>query len=303
MKFTTVFSALTLPFLVSAQAQGLYSKDLNVFELDTTNFNQVVMESNQTTIVEFYAPWCGHCRQLKPHYSKAAKQLKDIVQVGAVNCDYAKNKNLCSKYKIEGYPTIMGFRPPKVNLDKVENLKYTHATEKYSGARTAKGIVDFGLGRIKNYVKRIATEDKLNEWLNKSSPRPKTVVFTRKDKLAPLLKSIAIDLLGIVDIAYFPLRDREVGIFEKYDIDPKGDKAVVFYFDSKTNEPIRNTSGLSKLELFKFYQQFNEIQSQLDEVLEKSEYLNKVQKGEKITKKSKKNGKKSKSDTLDHDEL
>jgi len=298
MKLTNIIALSFLLLFPSVQARGFYQNS-DVFELDTSNFDEVVLNSNQTTVVEFYAPWCGHCQSLKKDYSKAAKHLKDIAQVGAVNCDYSKNKHLCSKYKIEGYPTILGFRPPKIDLNKQDPIKYGHATEKYAGARNTKGIVDFAVGRIKNYVKRIATEERLNEWLKldqkTNHPRPKVVVFTRKDKLSPLLKSIAIDFLGIADFAYFPLRPREENVFKTYEIDPNGDKAVLYFFDNSSEDavPVRHEGSLTKQDISKFLSKFDSTKEATNKVIAKQEYLNKVQKGGKV-KKSKK---------ADHDEL
>lgn len=288
----SIIALSILSFSSTINAQGFY-KNSDVLELDTTNFNQVVLKSNQTTIVEFYAPWCGHCKNLKKDYTKAAKHLKDIAQVGAVNCDYAKNKNICSKYKIEGYPTILGFRPPKINLEKEDPIRYAHATEKYSGPRNTKGIVDFAIGRIKNYVKRIATESKLNEWIdNPKSSRPKVVVFTRRDKLSPLLKSIAIDFLGTVDFAYFPLKDKEENIFNHYDIDKNGDKAVLYYIEPGSS-PIKHQGSLTKQDISEFLSKIDTTKNTANEVIARQEFLGKVQRGEKI----------KKSKNHDHDEL
>jgi protein disulfide-isomerase A6 len=62
-----------------------------VVRLTASNFNELVINSDDLWMVEFYAPWCGHCKNLEPHWDKAAKILKGIVKVGAVNMDEEKS--------------------------------------------------------------------------------------------------------------------------------------------------------------------------------------------------------------------
>lgn len=45
-------------------------------DLTETNFDRLVTQSDQVWVVEFFAPWCGHCQQFVGEYSKAAKALK-----------------------------------------------------------------------------------------------------------------------------------------------------------------------------------------------------------------------------------
>ena len=64
---------------------ALYSSSSPVVKLTQANFEKEVKGSGELWFVEFFAPWCGHCKSLAPEYEKAAKALKGVVRVGAVD--------------------------------------------------------------------------------------------------------------------------------------------------------------------------------------------------------------------------
>lgn len=64
---------------------ALYNQGGPVVLLTKDNWQQEVMKSDSLWLVEFYAPWCGHCKNLAPEWKEAAKQLKGVVKVGAVD--------------------------------------------------------------------------------------------------------------------------------------------------------------------------------------------------------------------------
>jgi len=84
-----------------------YTKDSPVISLTDANFVGTVIGEQKVTVVEFYAPWCGHCKSLAPQYEKAAENLKGIVQVAAIDCD--KYKGAAQEFGIKGFPTIKVF--------------------------------------------------------------------------------------------------------------------------------------------------------------------------------------------------
>ncbi|KAH9960837.1 protein disulfide isomerase [Russula dissimulans] len=79
--------------------------------LDTHTFDEVVLNKDHDTIVTFTAPWCGHCKNLKPTYEKVAKdflQEKNCI-VANLDADAEANRPLALKYGIESFPTIKFF--------------------------------------------------------------------------------------------------------------------------------------------------------------------------------------------------
>ena len=74
--FSFLFSVLRLISAVLGVANALYSASDDVVELTQSNFASKVTKSDELWIVEFYAPWCGHCKSMAPEYKKLAKELK-----------------------------------------------------------------------------------------------------------------------------------------------------------------------------------------------------------------------------------
>lgn len=67
-------------------ASAMYSDSSPVVKLTQANFKELVLNDKNTMwLVEFYAPWCGHCKNLAPSWELAAKHLKGVVKVGAVD--------------------------------------------------------------------------------------------------------------------------------------------------------------------------------------------------------------------------
>ena len=98
--------------------------------MDDDNFTDSIMNSEDAWIVEFYAPWCDHCKKLAPEWAKLGTMLKGEVKVAKI--DSSKNTKSHEKYKVKGYPSIKFF-PAGEKLD--------GEFEDYDGAREANSMV------------------------------------------------------------------------------------------------------------------------------------------------------------------
>jgi len=91
-----------------------------------TSFDKIVMDSSKDVLVEFYAPWCGHCKSLAPKYEELGKSFAELPSVVIAKVDATTNDTPAD---ISGFPTLI-FYP--------SNDKKNPVT--YNGERTAEAI-------------------------------------------------------------------------------------------------------------------------------------------------------------------
>ncbi|WOL08851.1 protein disulfide isomerase-like 2-3 isoform X2 [Canna indica] len=130
-----LFSSIAV---IGSPANALYSASSPVLQLNPSNFKSKVLNSNGIVLVEFFAPWCGHCKALTPTWEKAATVLKGVATVAALDAD--AHRSLSQEYGIQGFPTIKVFSPGKPPVD-------------YQGARDVKPIAEFALKQVKVLLK------------------------------------------------------------------------------------------------------------------------------------------------------
>lgn len=73
----------------------------DVIELTDSNFEELVLNSEDIWLVEFFAPWCGHCKNLAPHWQSAATELKNKVKLGAL--DATVHQVISNRYGVSGF--------------------------------------------------------------------------------------------------------------------------------------------------------------------------------------------------------
>jgi len=79
------------------------------------NFNEVVLNSKVPVIVDFYAEWCGPCKNLAPTMDLLAEEYKDLILVTKVDVD--ANSDISSEYRVRNIPAILIFKNGEV-IDK-----------------------------------------------------------------------------------------------------------------------------------------------------------------------------------------
>ncbi|NWW38516.1 PDIA4 isomerase, partial [Panurus biarmicus] len=69
-------------------------------------FDSIVMDPKNDVLIEFYAPWCGHCKKLEPVYNELGKKYKNEKNLIIAKMDATANDVTNDHYKVEGFPTI-----------------------------------------------------------------------------------------------------------------------------------------------------------------------------------------------------
>ena len=135
MRFTTVF------LLAAIAAVAVHASDV----VDATDATfETVIASHDFVIVEFYAPWCGHCKKLEPEFDQAAAALKGEAVLAKV--DATVDPKVAEKLEVKGYPTIKVFRAGQLTGD-------------YEGGRTASDIIKYVKGNSGPALKTVTTAE------------------------------------------------------------------------------------------------------------------------------------------------
>jgi len=118
-----------------------------VLDLTDSDFESVLGE-HDTVLVMFYAPWCGHCKKLKPEFELAAKTLAandPPIALAKVDCTEG-GKETCNSFSVKGYPTLKIFKGGEVS-------------QEYNGPRDASGIAKFMAAQVGPASKELTAAD------------------------------------------------------------------------------------------------------------------------------------------------
>ncbi|KAK1260716.1 Protein disulfide isomerase-like 1-4 [Acorus gramineus] len=179
--------------------------ETDVVVLTEKNFSGFI-EKNRHVLVEFYAPWCGHCQALAPEYAAAATALKGE-EVSLAKVDASEEGELAQKYEIQGFPTVLFF------IDGVH--------KPYPGQRNKEAIVTWIKKKIGPSIINITTTEDAEK------------ILTAENKL----------VLGFLDSLVGP-DSQELSAASKLEEDvtfyqtTSSDVAQLFHIDAKAKRPL-----------------------------------------------------------------
>jgi len=200
--------------VLSVTADGPDIDDPDTTLLTDDNFHQFVAQD--LTLVEFYAPWCGHCKALAPEYAKAATELKKVgIPLGKV--DATAESALATEFDVRGYPTLKVFRNGR--------------SFEYKGPRKADGIVAYMKKQVGPAAKVINTEAELRSLIDTDPALKYAVVLFHSDKPSQISSSFSLLSARLRDEYVFG-KSSNAELKQKYGI-TGGDTLVAFRGDDQ----------------------------------------------------------------------
>uniref|UniRef100_A0A8P4G411 protein disulfide-isomerase n=1 Tax=Dicentrarchus labrax TaxID=13489 RepID=A0A8P4G411_DICLA len=209
-------------------------EEQDVMVLHINNFARALSE-NQYLLVEFYAPWCGHCKQLEPVYAEAAGKLKKEEPVMRLaKLDAIDDRELADEFDIGSFPTLKLF----IDGDRKQPVDFT-------GKRSVEGIIQWMKRRAGPGAPVLDSADSAAQFID--SHKIAVVGFFDVRKAAKVFKEVALD---VVDTEFAVSASPEV--FQKYEV--KANSVVLFkkFDDGRADFALSEEGKLDKQNLTTF---------------------------------------------------
>merc|ERR1712033_39012 len=228
-KYFYKMKSLLVLAVFGALAQAEITKEEGVLVLTEGNFQEAV-DGNEFVLVEFYAPWCGHCKALAPEYAKAAGILAEKDSpIKLAKVDATEEGKLAEKFEVRGYPTLKFFKNGK-------------PTE-YGGGRTADTIVSWVEKKTGPPAKALANAEEAKAFVEGKTV---AVIGCFKDETTDAAKAYLGVASNLDDIPFGITGDEAV--CTEYGVEGEGVIMVKTFDDGKA----LLTEGLTEEEIAKF---------------------------------------------------
>lgn len=99
----------------------------NVIELTDENFDIQLKNATNPVLVDFFAPWCGHCKVQEPIISQLADELKDKAVIAKINVD--DNRGTAARFFVSGIPTMLVFKNGKL-VEQIAGVRHIDELKK-----------------------------------------------------------------------------------------------------------------------------------------------------------------------------
>ncbi|XP_075037571.1 protein disulfide-isomerase A2 [Mixophyes fleayi] len=207
----------------------------HVLVLSKNNFENA-LRTYKYLLVEFYAPWCGHCQELAPKYSIAAEVLKNqTTEARLAKVDATVEKDLADEIGVNGYPTLKFFK---------DGNRTGHID--YGGRRDAEGLVKWMLRRMVPAASVINTVAEAEEFIKSHE---NSVIGFFKDSADADLNIFQEAASNSEDFSFAIAHKEE--IFQKHGVTK--DKVIFFKSTAEKYEYSSDEDlGLDKDELHRF---------------------------------------------------
>jgi len=202
--------------LLATVAVAEITKDEGVLVLTDDNFQEAI-DAHEHILVEFYAPWCGHCKSLAPEYAKAAGKLAEAGSpIMLAKVDATEQKKIAETHEVRGYPTLKFFKKGRA-MD-------------YMGGRTADTIVSWLEKKTGPPAAALATEDEAKKFIEDNKV---AVIGFFKDQDSAEAKNF-LEVAGTMDDVKFAITS-EAAVFTANKVEKDG--VVLFKaFDEGRND-------------------------------------------------------------------